>query len=66
MTRINVPLDKTELAALLSMAAANCRHPCKQLRFVLREEAKRRGLIPSDPGPALVESEEGAAHADAA
>jgi hypothetical protein len=57
MTRINVPLDKLELAALLSMATADCRHPREQMRFVLREEARRRGLLPTDPAPAQAEAQ---------
>jgi hypothetical protein len=52
MTRINVPLDKPELTALLKMSEGDCRHPREQMRFILREEAKRRGLLPTDPTPA--------------
>lgn len=56
MTRISVPLDNSELAALLDMARIDCRHPREQMRFILREEAKRRGLMPANgsgaPAPA--------------
>ncbi len=44
-TRVNVPLDKRELAALVRMAEVDCRHPREQMRFLLREEATKRGLL---------------------
>lgn len=43
--RINVPLDKGEFTALLQMSASDCRAPREQMRFLLREEACRRGLL---------------------
>jgi hypothetical protein len=59
MTRISVPLDKSEFAALLDMATSDCRHPREQMRYILREEAKRRGLLPieSDTSPGLEPSQ---------
>ncbi len=54
--RITVPLDDSELQALMSMAARDCRHPREQLRFLLREEARRCGLL-SDEGEAQPTSE---------
>jgi hypothetical protein len=45
-TRINVPMDNQEFTALLSMAKADCRHPREQLRYLLREAAQARGLLP--------------------
>jgi hypothetical protein len=47
--RISVPLDKAELTALATMAATDCRHPREQMRFLLREEARRRGLLAANP-----------------
>ena len=44
-TRVNVPLDTRELAALVRMAEADCRHPREQMRYLLREEAYKRGLL---------------------
>ena len=44
--RINIPMDTQEYTALLSMARADCRHPREQLRYLLREAAQARGLLP--------------------
>ena len=49
MTRVSVPLDKAELTALVNMAQEDCRHPREQLRFLLREAAKLRKLLDSEP-----------------
>ncbi len=43
--RINVPLDMSELEALIQIARSECRDPREQLRFLLRNEARRRGLL---------------------
>lgn len=43
--RVKVPLDLTEMEALIEMADRECRHPEEQLRFLLRLEAMRRGLL---------------------
>jgi hypothetical protein len=43
--RVSIPLDSSELNALVQMAQAECRHPREQMRFLLREEAQRRGLL---------------------
>lgn len=48
MNRISVPLDKSEFAALLDMATTDCRHPREQMRYILREEAQRRGLLTAE------------------
>ena len=47
-TRVNVPLEPRELVALVRMAAADCRHPREQMRYLLWEEAWRRGLLPKE------------------
>jgi hypothetical protein len=43
--RVSVPLDTGELQALTMMAKDGVRHPRDQLRYLLREEARRRGLL---------------------
>lgn len=43
--RIVVPLSTAERGALIKIAEIECRDPRDQLRFMLREEAGRRGLI---------------------
>ena len=43
--RISVSLSQPELAALVQMAQTDCRHPREQLRYMLREVAKQRGLL---------------------
>ena len=43
---INVPLTELELNALVTMAQVSCRAPREQLRFLLRRQAQRRGLLP--------------------
>lgn len=53
--RINVPLAKREVVALVRMAEAECRQPREQLRYLLCEEARRRGLL---PGEQYVEQQE--------
>lgn len=45
MRRVVVPLDSDEFRVLVSMAASACRPPREHLRFLLREEAQRRGLL---------------------
>ncbi len=44
--RVSVPLDDEEATALISMAEEECRHQREQLRFLLRTEANRRGILP--------------------
>jgi hypothetical protein len=48
LIRVNVSLNEGEATALVGMADADCRHPREQLRHILREEARRRGLLRSD------------------
>ncbi len=43
--RVNVVLDQSEATALVRMADADCRHPREQMRYLLRQEACRRGLL---------------------
>lgn len=57
--RVNVPLDRRELTALVQMAEADCRHPREQLRYLLREEACRRGLLPREQQDLREEEQDG-------
>ncbi len=43
--RLVIALDVSEVRALIRMAEAECRQPREQIRFLLRQEAVRRGLI---------------------
>lgn len=45
VARISIVLDKSEMSVLTRMSESDCRPPREQLRFLLREEAVRRGLI---------------------
>ncbi len=44
-TRVSVPLDASEVRALVAMARDDCRHPREQLRYLLREAAHQRGFV---------------------
>lgn len=56
-TRVSVPLASSEVQALVAMAHDECRHPREQLRHLLREAARARGLAlvdqpdPTPPAP---------------
>lgn len=56
MGRISVPLSTDEREALIRIAEVECRDPRDQMRYMLREEGQRRGLISGD------EQKEKAAH----
>ena len=45
--RVSVPLERAEARALIDMATSECRQPREQLRYLLRREARRRGLLSS-------------------
>ncbi len=51
MTRISVPMTHEEYIALTEIAADNCRSPREQLRYLLREDLKRRGLLSEKDKP---------------
>jgi hypothetical protein len=44
-TRITVSLERTEKSALMKLAMAELRDPRDQLRYVLRRELERLGLL---------------------
>jgi hypothetical protein len=48
VTRIKVALEQPEYNGLLEIANQELRNPQDQLRHILREELKRRGLLPND------------------
>lgn len=43
--RLKVPLVQAEYAALLKIATKQLRSPVDQLRYILREELDRQGLL---------------------
>lgn len=44
---IHVPLDERERMALSAMAEQDSRYPKQQIAWLIREEARRRGLLDS-------------------
>ncbi len=56
-TRMTIILKADEREALLAMAERDLRYPREQLRYLLREEACRRGLL-SNEQPAKHEEEQ--------
>ena len=49
MTRITVPLSDKEREVLAQMASQELRDPRAQIKWILREEAERRGIWPPAP-----------------
>ncbi len=47
--RLYVKLDLEEYRALAEMAKADLREAREQLRYLVREEAKRRGILAAIP-----------------
>lgn len=43
--RITLTLESCEIAALIADAQANLRHPREHLRYILRRDLERRGLL---------------------
>lgn len=52
MIRIKLALDKTEYAALLQISENDLRAPADEIRHVLREELRRRGVALTGSGTA--------------
>lgn len=44
-SRMTITLAEDERLALNRMAAAECRFPKEQIRYLVRQEAERRGLL---------------------
>ncbi len=59
IARINVPLDNYELAMVVPTAETNCRHHSEQMRYLLREEAFRRGLLSHEHSVKQEEEQDG-------
>lgn len=51
MVRLQITLDPIEADVLMSWATAELRDPREQIRFILRQELTRRGLLQPDPAP---------------
>jgi hypothetical protein len=45
VTRLKLPLEEAEYTALLRAAGKELRNPVDQVRFILRQELERRGLL---------------------
>ena len=48
LNRLTVTLEHPEYAALLDVALAELRTPADQVRYILRQELKRRRFLPVD------------------
>lgn len=48
MMRVKLVLDEAEYSGLLETAVADLRTPADQVRYMVREELKRRGLLSVD------------------
>jgi hypothetical protein len=63
VTRLKLPLEQAEYAALLKVAGDELRNPIDQARFILRKELERRGFLQGEivnvqPAEAPKENEE--------
>ena len=45
--RLKLPLEEEEYAALIETAAVELRSPADQVRYILRQDFERRGLLPA-------------------
>ncbi len=57
--RLMITLTSNECDALMSMADTDLRDPREQLRYLLREEAGRRGLLPNEQQVKYEEDQDG-------
>jgi len=48
VNRMTIALEQPEYAALLDVALSELRNPADQLRYMLRQELERRGLLPQE------------------
>lgn len=46
--RVTVTLNQPEYSGLLDIAIAELRDPRDQIRFILRQELQRRGVLPKE------------------
>lgn len=46
LSRVNVPLEVTELEALVRLAKEQCRQPREQARMLIRDQLRQLGQLP--------------------
>lgn len=51
VTHIRIPLSDDEYMALTHIAVKEERNPINQVRFILRQELARLGVLPQSPVP---------------
>jgi hypothetical protein len=51
ISQVKIAFDETDFSALLEMSRTDCRPVREQVRFLVREEAKRRGLLKPEAQP---------------
>ena len=51
ITRIKIPLSEDEYLALFQIAEKEERNPVNHMRFILRQELSRLGVLPQSPVP---------------
>jgi hypothetical protein len=61
-TRITLNLEPPLTNALLVMSRLECRSPSLQVLWIIKSEAQRRGLLPTDAPAAQPQAAEGVAH----
>ena len=58
LTRLTISFTPEEREALQAMAESDFRPPKDQLRYLLRQEARERGLLPTADRPAEAQVQE--------
>ena len=48
VNRLKIVLEQPEYSGLLEMSVSELRQPPDQVRFILRQELQRRGLLPKE------------------
>lgn len=59
MIRLQIALDPTEADRLAALAASQLRDPRDQVRYILRRELERVGMLPDAQEPAQEEVADG-------
>lgn len=62
ISRITIPLDPPEAAALTRSARMDYRNPHLQAKYLLREALNQRGLLPEGISENRTNESEGASH----
>ncbi len=55
MNRISVPLEQSEITALVRLARDERRHPREQAAWLIRDGLQRAGLLPAESQVVLSE-----------